>query len=139
MDLLYFWIGTIIIFLIIEMITTTFYGLSLAIASSAVALYVWLTHETSLDIIQWGIFATIAFLSSFTLPRLLIPKSDHEDVQWIDMYIGQKRKVKKVWDALKISLDGVDYTVEWEDIAAWDQVEVVKKKWIGFIVNKVQK
>ncbi len=52
MDLLYFWIGAIILFLIIEMLTATFYGLSLAIASSTVALYVWLTHETSLDIIQ---------------------------------------------------------------------------------------
>jgi len=42
-ELLLFWIGAGIVFLIIEMITAAFYGLSLAIASFIVACYVWIT------------------------------------------------------------------------------------------------
>ncbi len=41
-----------IIFLIIEALTATFYGLSLAIASGAVALYVWSQGLMEIDIIQ---------------------------------------------------------------------------------------
>jgi membrane protein implicated in regulation of membrane protease activity len=37
MSILYFWIAASIVFLIIEMLTATFYGLSLAIASAIVA------------------------------------------------------------------------------------------------------
>jgi hypothetical protein len=43
MDILYFWLGAFIFFLILEFITATFYGLALSIASAAVALYVWYT------------------------------------------------------------------------------------------------
>lgn len=57
----------------------------------------------------------------------------------MDIYIGQKRKVKKVGENFKISLDGVDYLVEWDDIGAGDQVEVLKKKGAGFVVTKVSK
>lgn len=39
-NLLLFWIGTGIIFLIIEMLTATFYGLSVAIAAFVLAVYV---------------------------------------------------------------------------------------------------
>ena len=140
-NLLYFWVGTAILFLIIEMLTATFYGLSLAIASWIVAVYVWYMQEASLDIIQGVIFASITFLASFTLPRLLIPWGGAESVsQWIDTYIWQKRKVKLQGDALKITLDGVDYPIENEDeVQVWDQVEIVGTHSIGFIVKKVQK
>lgn len=139
MELLYFWIGAVIIFLIIEMLTATFYGLSLAIASGIVALYVYFTKETSLDIMQWVLFAGITFLASFTLPRLLIPGDGKPNPQGMDIYIWEKRKVKKVGDTFKITLDGVDYTVLGDDIAAGDQVQTVEKKGAGFIVEKVQK
>ncbi len=51
-SLLYFWLGAGIIFLIVEMITATFYGLSLALAAFAVAGYVYLTHDIALSLIQ---------------------------------------------------------------------------------------
>lgn len=43
MPLLYTWIALIIGFLIIEVLTATFYGLSLALSGTIVALYVYST------------------------------------------------------------------------------------------------
>ncbi len=141
MDLLYFWIGAAIIFLIIEMLTATFYGLSLAIASGIVAFYVWYVKDTQIDVIQWILFACITFITSFTLPRLLIPwESASSSSQGLDAYVWLKRKVKLQGEAMKITLDGVDYPIENEDdIEAWDQVEIVSAHSISFLVKKVQK
>ena len=52
MSILYFWIAAAIIFLIIEMLTTTFYGLSLAIASAIVAGVVYGLQDTTFTILQ---------------------------------------------------------------------------------------
>ncbi len=139
MELFYFWIGAFIFFLIIELVTATFYWLALSIASAVTSFYVWYMGVEALDIVQGIIFASTAFIASYFLPRLLTPTSDHEMPQGIDAYIGQKRKLKKVGDSFKISLDGVDYLVEWDDIGAGDQVEVIKKKGAGFVVAKVSK
>ncbi len=138
MDLLYFWIGASITFLIIEMVTATFYGLSLAIASATVALYVWYTKETSLDVMQGVIFACLTFVASYTLPRLLVPWIWEENPQWADIYIGQTRKVKWSGDEYKVTLDGVDYTIESEDeINTGDKVKILAIKGIGFVVKKI--
>lgn len=139
MELLYFWIGAFVFFLILELVTATFYGLALSLASALTWLYVWYTGVGEIDIIQAVIFACTAFIASYFLPRFLTPSTDHETPQWVDIYIGQKRKVKKVGESFKISLDGVDYLVEWDDIGAGDQVEVLKKKGAGFVVTKVSK
>lgn len=40
---LFLWIGAGLFFLIIEILTTAFYGLALAISAFGVALYVWIT------------------------------------------------------------------------------------------------
>jgi membrane protein implicated in regulation of membrane protease activity len=127
-SLLLFWIGTGIIFLIIEMLTATFYGLSVAIAAFVLAVYVWNTGEDSLDIIQGTIFALVTFLTAYLLPKLLISRTP--DVpQGIDRYYGEKRKVKKVGEDFKITLDGVEYLVLCdEELKAGDMVEVVSVK-----------
>ena len=124
-SLLIFWVSTAIVFLIIEMFTTTFYGLALAISAGIVALYVWLTRSQDLDIIQGLIFALISALTSFVLPKWLT--SSFPDVsQGVDRYTGTKRSVKKVGGDLKISLDGVDYLIESEDaLLPGDKVEVI--------------
>jgi membrane protein implicated in regulation of membrane protease activity len=141
MDLLYFWGGCALVFLIVEMLTATFYGLSLSIASGIVALYVWYMGDTDLDIIQWILFASITFLASFTLPRLLIPGDSSPVVsQGLDAYIWLKRKVKLQGESFKITLDGVDYPIENEDnLQVWDQVEIISAHSIAFFVKKVQK
>ncbi|MBP9779393.1 hypothetical protein KBD33_02080 [Candidatus Gracilibacteria bacterium] len=139
MELLYFWVAVAIVFLIVEMLTATFYGLSLALASGVVAVYVWYTGEISLDIVQGVIFASITFLASYTLPRLLVPGSGEPNLQGMETYIGLKRKVKSQGDTLKITLDGVDYIVEGDDIEVGKQVEIVGVHGAGFSVKNVQK
>lgn len=110
-ELLLFWIGAGILFLIIEMITTAFYGLSLALSALVVALYVWLLGEQNVSIIQGLIFAIVSALTSYGLTRLFSDNSK-ETPQGLDIYIGQSRKVKKVGEDFKVTLDGVDYFVE---------------------------
>jgi hypothetical protein len=56
------------------MLTTTFYGLALAIASFFVAVYVFLSSETEVSLIQGIIFALTSFLISYFLPRFLTPE-----------------------------------------------------------------
>lgn len=134
-SLLLFWIGTGIIFLIVEMVTATFYGLSVAIAAFILAVYVWLTGETSIDLLQGTSFAIVTFIAAYFLPKLLVSGAP-DTPQGIDRYIGEKRKAKKVGDDLKIVLDGVDYLVLGDDIEAGDMVEVVSAKGGSLHVKK---
>jgi len=59
-DLLIFWVATGVLFLIIEMFTITLYGISISIAAFSVALYVWFTKDTSVNVAQTLIFAGVS-------------------------------------------------------------------------------
>ena len=137
MTILYIWLAVAIAFLIIEILTATFYGLAIALAASIVALYVYLVWDTEFSIIQGLILVIGSVVFAYLLPKIL-SSSTPDMPQGFDRYIGEKRTVKKhAWD-LKISLDGVDYTVESdEDIASWDKVEVIGHKGAGMKVKKV--
>lgn len=104
-------------------------------AAFVLAVYVWLSGTTSLDILQGTIFAFVSFISAYFLPKLLI-SSAPDTPQGIDRYIGEKRKAKKVGDDLKIVLDGVDYLVLGDNIEAGDMVEVVSAKGGSLHVKK---
>lgn len=137
MTILYFWIASAIIFLIIEMMTATFYGLSLALSSAIVAIYVYFSNDSSITIIQGGIFAFLSLIFALLLPKLL--RSSLPDTpQGADQYIGQKRSVKKSGDEYKISLDGVEYLVESEDVlTSGDRVEIMGHHGVSMKVKKV--
>lgn len=95
MSPLYFWIAFAILFIIIEILTITFYGLSLALACAIVAITVSMTHATTFTILQGVIFAISSLFFSFLLPRFLV--SDEPDTpQGVDKYIGQVRTLRKV-------------------------------------------
>lgn len=136
MDLLYFWTGLVVIFIIIELLTSTFYGLSLALAAGVVSLYVFFRGEVDFSLVQGVIFSLASALFAYFLPRYLV--SNMPDVpQWADRYIGEKRSVKKSWTDLKISLDGVEYLIDSdEDIVPGEKVEVVWHKWASMKVKK---
>lgn len=135
--LLIFWISISIIFLIVEMVSVTFYGLALAVAAAATALYVWLTGATTVDVMQGVIFVTMSLLASYFLPKLLT-SSTPDKPQGLDIYIGETRKVKKVWDSYKISLDGVDYLIRHDDdLEVGDTVEVIGHQGSSIKVQKV--
>ncbi len=115
MTILYFWIASAIIFLIIEMMTATFYGLSLALSSAIVAAYVYVSNDSSITIIQGSIFALLSLTFALLLPKVL--RSSLPDTpQGADKYIGEIRSVKKSGDEYKISLDGVEYLIDSEDV-----------------------
>ncbi len=137
MPLLYTWIALIIGFLIIEVLTATFYGLSLALSGTIVALYVYSTWAVDMDITQGIIFALASLLFAFILPKYL--KSSFPDTtQWADSYIGQIRTVKKVGGDLKISLDGVDYLIESDtEISIWDKAKIIGHHWVSMRVEKL--
>jgi membrane protein implicated in regulation of membrane protease activity len=93
-SILYFWIATALLFLVVEFWTSTFYGLALSLAAGIVALYVFFSGEMELSIVQGIIFAVASLILAYTLPRVL--SSSSPDVpQGFDRYIGEKRTVKK--------------------------------------------
>ena len=126
-SLLIFWLAVGIGFLIFEIITVTFYGLALSIAGFVVAGFVWYTNATEISLIQGILFAIVSFFTSFYLPGLLTPKWE-EQAQWLDIYLGEKRKVKKVWEDFKVVLDGIEYIVDIDGVKAWDRVKLSSRK-----------
>ncbi len=137
MELIYFWTGIIVIFIILELLTSTFYGLSLALAAGVVSLYVFFSKELELSLVQGLIFVVASAIFAYFLPKYLF--SSMPDVpQGADKYIGEKRSVKKIAGDLKISLDGVEYLIDAEDeIVAGDKVEVLWHKGVSMKVKKV--
>lgn len=137
MELIYFWSGVVVAFIILELLTSTFYGLSLALAAGVVSLYVFFTKEIELSLAQGVIFVISSAIFAYFLPKYL--SSSMPDIpQGVDRYIGEKRSIKKVAGDLKISLDGVEYLIESDDeMVSGDRVEVIGHKWAAMKVKKV--
>ena len=66
------WIAIAIFFLIIEMVTTTFYGLSLALSAAIVATVTYILQEPTLTILQGGVFAVASLIFALIIPKLLV-------------------------------------------------------------------
>lgn len=136
-SLLIFWISIGIGFLIIEMITVTFYGLAISMAAFLTGLYVWYFGLSEVNIMQWIIFAVVSFLSSYFFPKLLMPNIE-EKAQWLDTYIWQTRKVKQVWEDFKVIFDGVEYLIDIDGVKSGTKVRLTSRKgslFYGEIVN----
>ncbi|MBB1554277.1 NfeD family protein [Candidatus Gracilibacteria bacterium] len=136
-----FWIGFGIVFLIVELITATFYGFSLAIAAFVVAIYVAVTGASNVDIVQGAIFAITALVTCYFFPKFFAssPESSDEKPQGLDMYIGERRRVRQVDEDFKVKLDGVEYLVVCDDdLEDKDLVEIVDRRGSIFIVEMVQ-
>lgn len=136
-SLLYIWLSVGVGFLILEVLTATFYGLSLSLAAFSVAIYVGITGETSVSLIQAILFAIIGTGWAFLLPRILRPKG--EDVpQGMDQYIGKKYHMKKVGTEWKVVIDGVDYRISDDglDFSENERVEIIAQKNAVFTVKK---
>jgi membrane protein implicated in regulation of membrane protease activity len=137
MNFLYFWVATALVFLIVEFVTATFYGLALSLAAAIVGIYVYASGETSFTIVQGIIFAVASLVFAYALPKLL-SSSDPDMPQGMDRYTGEVRTVKKSWGEYKISLDGVEYVIECDsDVVAWDKVSVLGSHGTAMHVKKV--
>lgn len=137
MNILYFWFTIMILFLIVEMLTATFYGLSLSLAALITALFVLMSGERDFTILQGVIFAVTSAIFAYFLPKYVISQAPDKP-QGMDRYTGEKRSVKKVSGDYKISLDGVDYLIESDDtLNAGDKVVVTGHKGSSIIVKKI--
>lgn len=136
-EILLFWVALVIGFIIIELLTSTFYGLSLSLASGLVALYIYISHDTDFQILHALIFVIASAIFAYFLPKFLI--SSKPDVpQGMERYIGEKRTIKKTWWDFKISLDGVGYLIDSDDeVSSWDRVEIIGHKWASMRVKKI--
>lgn len=94
MNFLYFWPAIALIFFIVELMASTFYGLALSLAAAIVGLYVYFSGETSFTIVQGIIFAVASAIFAYVLPKLL-SSSDPDMPQGMDRYTGEVRSVKK--------------------------------------------
>jgi hypothetical protein len=109
------------------MLTVTFYGLAISFAGFLTALYVWYMGLTWVTIGQGIVFALVTLVASYYLPRILIWQVS-EHLQWLDTYLGEKRKVKKVGEDYKVVLDGVDYLIDIDGVQSGDRVELTSRK-----------
>lgn len=93
-SLLLFWIGIAVGFVILELLTATFYGLSLALASAIVAFLVYFSGDTTFQILHAVIFALSSAIFAYLLPKYLVSHTP-DTPQGMDQYIGLIRSVKK--------------------------------------------
>jgi membrane protein implicated in regulation of membrane protease activity len=132
------WIWAALVFLIIEMFTATFYGLSVSLAAGIVAIYVAVMGDQTTLVIHGIIFAVASVIFSIFLPKMLTPTTGTNQPQGMDRYTGEVRSVKKSWGEYKISLDGVEYVIECDsDVVAGDKVSVLGSHGTAMHVKKV--
>lgn len=140
MDIWLFWIGIGIAFLIVELITATFYGFSLAIASFCVAIYAYIFGVQNIDSIQALIFLVISVICSIFLPKILTNSIKENPVQGLDIYIGTKHRIKQSGEDFIVMLDGVRYlVVSDEELENRDFVKITQRKGSIFVVEKNKK
>ena len=137
-NIFYIWLSAAIFFLIAEMITVTFYWLSMSIASFVVVAYVYFMNESTFTVPQFIIFTVISTILVFVSPKIF--KFNFEDKKiWNEWYIWKEVKLKKVWGDFKITLDWVDYLVDDEcitdDFKEWKKVIVEKNNAWAFMVK----
>jgi membrane protein implicated in regulation of membrane protease activity len=118
-------------FLLIEIVTSTFYGLSLSIASFVVAVWVYFSWALTLSLLHAVIFLILSVILSYFLPKFLTPEGKNLP-QWLDKYIGETRKLKKSGDEYRVTLDGVEYVVEGDALASGKTFRIEGRKGMIF-------
>ena len=109
----YFWIAVGIAFLLVEMATATFYGLSLSVAGFILAAYAYTTGVKDVMLLQWVVFAGISAISCLILPKWLNSyKKDGGFKTGVDAAIDSIVSLSKAGDDWKVKIDGVDYLVD---------------------------
>ncbi|NCP77074.1 hypothetical protein GW819_02495 [Candidatus Gracilibacteria bacterium] len=110
-NLFYIYLASGVFFLLIEMLTATFYGLSIGVACFVLALYVYITGDITMTIVQGIILVMVSAVFAYFLPKYLKPNTPDFKLG-IDAHIGQKFHLERVGTDWKVKIDGVDYLVE---------------------------
>lgn len=109
-ELFYAWSAFAVLAFIVEMFSGTLYGLSFSLSGVVVAIYVLITGEKDLSIVQALLFAVTGTALCFVFPKIF--KTRTEFKQGLDAHVGKKFVLKKVGEDFKIAIDGVDYLVD---------------------------
>ena len=114
-NLFYIYLASGIFFLLIEMLTATFYGLSMSVACFILAVYVYATGDTSMTAIQGGLLAVTSAVFAYFLPKWMM---SHAKVlkSGLDLHIGHSFRLEQVGTDWKIKIDGVDYLIGEESV-----------------------
>ena len=123
-DLFYAYLASGVLFLIIEMFSATFYGLSVSIACFILALYVYVTGDASINVLQWFLLACISGVFAYAFPRLM--KTKAKDLKsGLSAHIGGIFRLEKVGSDWKVKIDWVDYLID--DDCVTESFEAGKK------------
>ncbi|MDD4152072.1 MAG: hypothetical protein PHR68_05640 [Candidatus Gracilibacteria bacterium] len=140
MELYYIWFGVGIIFLIVEILTVTFYGLSLALASFIVASIVYLNGDNNFTIFQSIVFVITSIIFALIFTKFLRPKKVAQ-VFGLDNYIGTYHKLEKIGNDWKLKIDGVDYLIDDDCIndtfSVGKKIKIISHKSGSFVVEIV--
>lgn len=134
-----FWSVVWVAFIIIELLTYTFYWFALSIWAFTVAVYEYFAQDSGLNIAQVLIFAIVSSIIAYTFAKIFSAKKNQDVIQWLDIYIWQIHKIDLVHKDLKITLDWVQYIISSDDeLQEWDNVKIIGRKGSLFIVEKVK-
>ncbi len=85
-SILLFWIGLAVGFIILELLTATFYGLSLALASCIVAIHIYFSGDVVFEVLHAVIFVLSSAVFAYLLPKYLVSHTP-DTPQGMDQYI----------------------------------------------------
>ena len=88
----------------IEMFTGTLYGLSISLAGFVLAIYVFLTGEVHVGIVQATILVLISGVACWYFPKWFAPKNGGLKTG-LDRSIGEVFTLKTAPDGFKIRVD----------------------------------
>lgn len=123
-NLFYIYLASGVFFLLIEMLTATFYGLAVSVASFILAMYVFVTGDITVTVIQWVIFVIFSGFFAYTLPKWLQPNTEALK-SGLDAHVGKAFRLERVGNDWKVKIDGVDYLID--DDSETPEFEVGKK------------
>ena len=121
-NLFYIYLASGVFFLLIEMLTATFYGLSVSVACFILALYVYMTGDINITVIQGVLFAIISGVFAYFLPKWLTPNTTSLK-SGLDAYIGHSFRLERVGTDWKVKIEGVDYLIDEESVTPEFEVE----------------
>lgn len=116
-NLFYLWLASGVFFLLIEILTVTFYGLSISIASFVLAAYVYFTGDADVTIAQGFILAIVSGVFAYFFPKWFNVPKNKMLKSGLDAHLGHTFHLERVGNDWKVKIDGVDYLVDDDCVA----------------------
>lgn len=114
-SLLSIYLASGVFFLLIEMLTATFYGLSVSISFFVLAFYVYMTGDREMTVVHGMVLVVVSALLAYFLPKWLKPHTEAFK-SGLDAHIGQSFHLEHVGSDWKVKIDGVDYLIDEDSV-----------------------